>query len=176
MSNIKAWLDFERPKYEEMFNNRKLTHDIFKEWVKELEIKSALEIGGGLSQHKALFKHYLNIDINKNLKEDYNINEDFLNYRTKKKYELVFSHAVLDHIKNPNEFILKSIRISKKYVFHSIYRGLQRQSLNHLHPIIDKNNYLYNQLSEFEIKRLLKDFNSTIIKLSNKNVILIVKH
>ena len=175
MANENKWLDFLEPKYEEMFNIRLMTHEYFQEWVKNLDIKTGLEIGGGMCEHRGLFKEYVNIDINENLKEEYTINMDFLNYKSNKKYDLVFSHAVLDHSENPNLFLIKSITRARKYVFHSIYRGLQRQSLKHLDPIIDNDGYIYNQLSEFEIKRVLKDFDHKLIKLDNGNVCLIVK-
>jgi len=173
--NDKKWSDFHGVKYQLMFKNRLQTHEYFQEWVKELDIESALEIGGGVCEHKDLFKNYLCIDVNKNLKSNYVINADFLEYESKHKFDLVFSHAVIDHSEKPNEFLLKSIKLAKKYVFHSVYRGLQRQSIRHLPPIIDKDNYVYNQLSEFEIKRVLKNYNYILRKLENGNVCIIVK-
>lgn len=175
MVNENKWLEFDEWKYDVMFRNRIITHEYFKNWLKDCHINSALEIGGGVSNHKELFEHYHNIEINTTIKNPWTSTGDYLEYTPKKKYDLIFSHAVIDHIKKPNEFILKSIKEAKKYVFHSIYRGLQRQSPTHLDPIIDEHDYLYNQLSEFEIKRILKDFDIELVKLENRNVCLIIK-
>jgi len=175
MLNKNKWSEFRPRKYNQMFLNRLMTHQYFKDWLKDIDVKSGLEIGGGLADHKDLFKKYHNIEINETIKNSWTTNEDYMKYKPKGKPDLIFSHAVIDHNPTPNEFILKSIKEAKKYVFHSIYRGLQRQSRFHLDPIIDKDNYLYNQLSEFELKDLLKDYDYILRTLQNKNVVLIVK-
>ena len=52
MINPKQWTDFDEKKYDEIYQNRKATHDFFRKWVKyhHIEIQSALEIGGGKSK------------------------------------------------------------------------------------------------------------------------------
>lgn len=175
MENPKAWLDYDENKYNEMYSNREITHNHFIKWVKfRTEITTALEIGGGYSKHKDLFQNYTSIEINQKIKASYIINSDFMNYKEPKKYDLVFSHAVIDHIKRPNEFILKSIKLAKKWVYHSIYRGCVYSS-KHQKPTIDRDGYLYNNLSLYELDDLLKNYNHTLKSLPNNNLLLIVK-
>jgi len=176
MTNKNKWLEFNDFKYDKMFQNRLLTHNYFKNWLRTHKVNSALEIGGGVSNHKELFKDYHNIEINETIKNPWTSTGDYLNYEPEKKYDIVFSHAVIDHSEKPNEFILKSIKEAKKYVFHSIYRGWTRASRTHEPPIIDKDDYLYNNLSYFELSRILEPFDHELFQLENKNVILIVKH
>lgn len=175
MPNENKWNEFNTWKYDQMFRNRLETHEYFKNWVNEMNVKTALEIGGGVANHKELFKKYHNVEMNETIKNAWTTNGDYLKYKPKNKPDLIFSHAVIDHNPTPNEFILKSIKEAKKYVFHSIYRGLQRMSTLHLDPIIDKDGYIYNQLSEFELKRILQGYDYILRTLPNKNVILIVK-
>ena len=175
MINPLEWKDFDEKKYNEIYQNRNATHEFFKSWSKfRNEIKSGLEIGGGNCNHKQLFEKYHCIEINRNCKEDYISNCDFMDYEPKEKFDLVFSHAVIDHVENPNEFILKSISLSKKWVFHSIYRGYTYFP-KHLKPKLDKYGYIYNSLSFYELKELLEPFNHILKRLRNGNLVLIVK-
>ena len=176
MINPLQWLDFDNPKYTEIYKNRKLTHHFFRKWVKyhDKELDSALEIGGGKCDHMDLFRKYHCIEINQNCKAEYITNCDFIDYDVSEKFDLVFSHAVIDHVKNPNEFILKSIYQSKKWVFHSIYRGFT-YNLKHGKPSLDKHGYIYNSLSFYELKEILEPYNHTLKRLTNGNLILVVK-
>jgi len=175
MINPKQWLDFNDSKYKEIYQNRKLTHDFFRKWVWfHNEIHSALEIGGGLCEHMDLFSKYHNIEINQNCKGSHITNCDFMDYAELESFDLIFSHAVIDHVEKPNDFILKSIKLARNWVFHSIYRGFTYNP-KHLKPKLDEYGYIYNSLSFYELKEILEPYRHTLKRLENGNLIVIVK-
>ncbi len=70
-------------------------------------------------------------------------------------YDLVFSHAVIDHAPDPDLFIRKSIEASLHYTYIMSYRGYFPAIAEHK---IEKNTfdgYCYNDISIPQVRRLL---------------------
>lgn len=72
-----------------------------------------------------------------------------------RQFDLVFSHAVIDHAPDPDLFIRKSIEASRKYIYIMSYRGYFPALPEHK---IEKNTtdgYYYNDISIPQVRRLL---------------------
>jgi SAM-dependent methyltransferase len=123
--------------YNEIHNSNPLVHKDFVRYLKEKnDVKTVLEIGCGTGiypiQMKELFAgiQYTGMDISqtaidyckKNSQQEF-ICGDFIKMDMAKKYDLVFSHAVVDHVYDIDIFISKIAKITKKYAYINSYRG-----------------------------------------------------
>ena len=123
--------------YNKIHNSNYLVHQNFIEYIKEkTDVKTVLEIGCGTGiypiQMKNLFAEmkYTGVDISQ-ISIDYCkensphkfICGDFIKMDFREKFDLVYSHAVVDHVYDIDEFISKIIRSTKKYAYINSYRG-----------------------------------------------------
>ncbi|HET6458352.1 MAG TPA: class I SAM-dependent methyltransferase [Nitrosopumilaceae archaeon] len=123
--------------YNEIHNANPLLHEDFVRYIKEKkDVKTVLEIGCGTGiypiQMKEIFEgiQYAGIDISENAIEYCKKNSkfeficgDFIKMDITKRYDLVYSHAVVDHVYDIDAFISKMVKISKKYTYINSYRG-----------------------------------------------------
>jgi SAM-dependent methyltransferase len=123
--------------YKEIHDLNPLLHEDFIRYLKgKSDIKAVLEIGCGAGvypiQMKDLFTgmQYTGMDISqtaidyckKNSEFEF-ICGDFIKMDITKKYDLVYSHAVVDHVYDIDAFISKIVKSTKKYAYINSYRG-----------------------------------------------------
>jgi len=154
--------------YDDIWNRRPGLHEDLKNFImKRKDIESILEIGCGGNGYpikfKKLFegKQYTGIDISKpaieSCKKKSNfefICSDFLKFDFDKKFDLVFSMAVIDHVYDIDLFLEKMIDLSTKYVYLNAYRGFDPNLDNHVMKWQKKVTCYHNQLSHKQIRNL----------------------
>ena len=71
------------------------------------------------------------------------------------KFDLVFSHAVIDHVYDINQFVSKIIDATEKYAYINSYRGYFPKLKNHKMKWDGHDACYFNDISISEIKNLL---------------------
>jgi len=138
--------------------------------LKIKEPETVLEVGCGTGYYptklKELFSEikYTGTDISetaiKQCKENSSFEfmaGDFLKIDFSKKFDLVFSHAVVDHVYDMDSFILKIINLSKKYSYITAYRGFFPELKKHKINWNNEDGSYYNDLSIPQIKKIFKE-------------------
>lgn len=147
--------------YDEIHKSNPLLHEDFVRYLKgKKDVKTVLEIGCGAGiypiQMKELFagKQYTGIDISETAIEYCKKNSefeficgDFIKTDITKKYDLVYSHAVVDHVYDIDVFISKIVKISKKYAYINSYRGYFPDLKKHKMTWDGHDGCYYNDLS-----------------------------
>lgn len=173
---------FMSPEWYEWTHNTVLqVHEHFMAWTRTIEPGTGFVLEAGCGKtlwyyHQFLksdkWKHYTGLDVsddvidhrkrvlpNDTLSYFRNSIEAFSSYEHEAKrpsvFDLVFSHAVIDHAPDPDKFIRKSIEASSKHVYIMSYRGYFPALAEHK---IEKNatdGYYYNDISVPQVGRLL---------------------
>ena len=174
--------------YEGMHKSCLKMHDNFKEFIHENSPSTILEVGCGAGYYpinlKEIFidKEYVGIDISETAiefcrtKSSFNfICTDFLKKELNKKFDLVFSHALIDHVYDVDLFIEKIVESSKRFVYITAYRGYFPDLEKH---VMRKNNVegtYYNDISVKQVDRKLKkmglgetEYSFTSIRVANE--------
>ena len=165
----KNWQKVDPDFYSRIYNYRPLLHQNFLEYLKNKEdVKSVLEIGCGIGTYPIEFKKYfdkkdyLGIDIGnpaiKYCKQNSNFEfmcGDIIDMELDKKFDLVFSHAVIDHVYDIDAFIKKIVNLSKKHVYVSAYRGYFPDLDVHKMRWDNEKGCYYNDLSIEQLKNNL---------------------
>ena len=176
----KVWQD----KYLQWFRDIKTeffyVHEIFEEYIKIIKYKpfnGVLEIGCGEGEYREGMRldNYLGIDISHNaikLSKTRNGNfkqVDFLKLNTIRKFDLIFSHSVVDHTENIDKFFIKSLKKSRKYVYHTAYQSYDDTIPNHIQRYEPNYKISYNTISIKKIKQICKNlgWNCFTIKLKH---------
>ena len=154
--------------YEGMHKSCLKMHDDFKEFLREKRPSSILEIGCGAGYYpinlKDLFidKEYVGIDISETAIEfcksrsPFNfICTDFLKKNIDRKFDLIFSHALIDHVYDIDLFIEKIIKSSNSFVYVTAYRGYFPDLEKH---VMRRNNLEGTYYNDVSIKQLTKKF------------------
>jgi SAM-dependent methyltransferase len=155
--------------YTEIHNSNYLLHDDFINYFKGKKyVKTVLEIGCGTGiypiQNKELFSdmQYTGIDISetaitycKNNSQFEFICGDFIKMDLPNKYDLVYSHAVVDHVYDINAFIAKIVNTSKKYAYINSYRGFFPQLSKHKMTWDGHDGCYFNDISVTQTKENL---------------------
>ncbi len=165
----KAWPEKDDEWYSEIHDANYLLHKNFVEYLKnKKDIKDTLEIGCGTGiyplKNKKLFENlnYTGIDISSTAIEYCKNNSnfkficgDFIKMEINQKFDLVYTHAVIDHVYDVNEFVSKIVDATKKYAYINSYRGYFPKLDTHK-MIWDGHNACYfNDVSIKEIKEIL---------------------
>lgn len=166
--------------YDSIFKKEIHIHNEFFKWTQDKEIKSALEIGCGLGDHSLLFEDYTGIDLSpqaiENAKKRFKQNFeciDFMQFHQDKKYDLVFSHSVIDHVTELEFFIERCVELSNKYVYISSYQNFY-PNLAENRLVHDENtNCYYVEFSDQAMYKILAKYNYLIKRLERGFVILI---
>lgn len=155
--------------YEFMFFNKPLAIMDFKKWIEnKKDIKSVLEIGCSTGLFPRIFPElfknleYTGIDISKksidickqHLDSEF-ICGDFLKMDLDKKYDLIFSFHVIDHVADIDLFIKKILGDSKKYAYVNSYRGYFPELNNHQTQYRDDHGIYYNNISRKQIEKII---------------------
>ena len=157
--------------YDELFRATPLIHEDFLSYMKtKNNIKTVIEIGCGAGvypiNHSYLFKNmeYTGIDISgsaidfckKNSTFEFHAG-DFLKMDFHKKYDLVFSHSVIDHVYDIDLFLTKITQICKKYAYVFAYRGFYPDLQNHKMTYASHQGCYHNELSVNKVKSILNE-------------------
>ena len=156
--------------YEGIHDENTKLHENFIEFLeaKRKSIQTVLEVGCGTGvypiKYSKLFNdlEYTGIDFSetnieycKNNSTFNFISGDFIKMDVKQEYDLVYSHAVVDHVYDIDGFIMNLVRSCKKFAYINAYRGffpdLQKQEMKWR----DEDNCYYNKISIKQIKKLL---------------------
>ena len=154
--------------YDNMHNSCLKMHDDFKKFLTEKSPSTVLEVGCGGGYYprnlKELFTNmeYTGIDISKTAidfcksKSPFNfICTDFLKKALNKKFDLVFSHALIDHVYDVDLFIEKIIEVSNRFAYITAYRGYFPDLEKH---VMKRNNLEGTYYNDISIKQLSKKF------------------
>ena len=189
----RTWQEREGPEqsawYDKMHNSHEIQHQDFINYLKSKKIKQILEIGCGTGVYpiklKELFsdKEYTGTDISetaiKQCKQNSSfefIAGDFLKLNFTKKFDLVFSHAVVDHVYDMDAFVLKIVELTKQFAYITAYRGYFPELKKHKMNWNNDDGSYYNNFSIIQIKEKfneigLKDseFSIRSLKVDDQN-------
>ena len=174
--------------YEKMHNSCLKMHDDFKKFLAEKSPTAVLEVGCGAGYYpiklKELFRdmEYTGIDISETAikacksKSTFDfICTDFLKKGINKKFDLVFSHALIDHVYDVDLFIEKIIASSNRFVYVTAYRGYFPDLKKHVMRRNDADGSYYNDVSTKQLtKKLLgvglqeQEFSFNSIKVADE--------
>lgn len=168
----KLWYQDNSKWYEEIHNSNYLLHENFKEYIKsKSDVKTILEVGCGSGiypiKNKDLFegKIYTGLDISpdaiEQCKQQSNfefICGDIIKMNIDKKYDLVFSHAVIDHVYDIDNFVTKLLDATKKYLYLNSYRGYFTEIQKHKQNWFENEGIYYNDVSVPQIEKLLLNY------------------
>ena len=73
----------------------------------------------------------------------------------KQEYDLVYSHAVVDHVYDIDVFIMNLVKSCKKFAYINAYRGFFPDLDKHDMKWRDDDNCYYNKISLKQIETLL---------------------
>jgi len=168
----KDWAKANYKWYEEIHDSNNILHENFIEYFNQIKsnIQSVLEVGCGTGiypiRHKDIFQklNYTGIDFSetnieycKNNSKFNFINGDFIKMDTKVQFDLVFSHAVVDHVYDIDTFLINLIKSCKKYAYINSYRGFFPDINKHEMKWRDEDNCYYNNISIKQVKKVLLD-------------------
>ena len=123
--------------YDRMHESHKIQHQDFIQYLKTRKnLETVLEVGCGTGVYpiklKELFVNikYTGTDISETAIKQCKKNSpfeffagDFIKLNISKKFDFVFSHAVVDHVYDMDEFVTKIVNSTKKYAYVTAYRG-----------------------------------------------------
>ena len=156
--------------YEGIHDENTKLHENFIEFLeaKRKLIQTVLEVGCGTGvypiKYRKLFNdlEYTGIDFSetnieycKNNSTFNFISGDFIKMKVEQEYDLVYSHAVVDHVYDIDGFIMNLVRSCKKFAYINAYRGFFPNLEKHEMKWRDDDNCYYNKISIKQIKKLL---------------------
>lgn len=161
--------------YEDIHHLRPFAHDAFLSWLSDLErvdgpIHSILEVGCGravLYADAFASRRYVGFDISErqirwcrehrlNPRHEY-VSGDFIEWRGDEQFDLVFSHAVIDHVYDVNAFMRSVVRASRRWIYVASYRGWFPDQASHRYTWSDDSTCFYNDVSPLELRRVLQE-------------------
>jgi SAM-dependent methyltransferase len=163
------WVIANNEWYEQIHNSNYLLNKDFQNFLQnKKDVKTVLEVGCGTGifpiKHRNLFEgmSYTGIDISLDAIEYCKKNSnftflqgDFIKMELLEKYDLIYSHAVVDHVYDIDAFITKIAKNCKKYAYISSYRGYFATLTNHKMKWNDDDGCYYNDISPNQIKNCL---------------------
>jgi SAM-dependent methyltransferase len=144
-------------------------HEAFERWYREraTSIGSVLEIGCGAGvRYPSLFhdKRYMGIDVSRPAIDeclahalpghDFTVG-DIADARILARFDLVFSHAVLDHVYDVELFLEASVRASCARLYHTAYSGWFPEEREHVYTWSTAESCYYNRLSPGSVREQL---------------------
>ncbi len=161
-----AWRKADYEWYQLIHDTNYLLHEDFIKYINsKKDIKTVLEVGCGTGvypiKHRELFqdKNYTGIDISKenieycknNSKFEFECG-DFIKMNLEKKYDLVYTHAVIDHVYDIEAFLSKIVSTTTKYAYINAYRGYFPELKKHQLNWNEKDRCAYNNISIIQAK------------------------
>lgn len=172
--------------YSEIFDARKTIHNAFVGWVKTTEavegqpFASVLEVGCGCAVvYPDIFlgRRYTGFDFSQKEIDWCRANRgqagreflcgDFIvaAERPPERYDLVFSHAVIDHVYNCDAFLAALVGASKGWVYLTSYRGWFPNLWEHVYAWDEWTTAYYNSLAPDKLHAQLKLLGCTDIRV-----------
>lgn len=115
--------------YKVMYNNHKHLWEYIFNFIKEHDVKSIFEIGGGMySPVKKLCTEYIDIDLNKQIPDA--IYADFTQMDVTPyigKYDLVLADDVVEHCSGYEDFLANVVKLKSKFAIVTFFTGLNRR-------------------------------------------------
>lgn len=159
--------------YQDIHDARASIHEAFMRWFAEHDrlddpIRSVLEIGCGRGvRYPALFadRRYVGYDISRkeiewcrtnlsNPRHEY-ILGDFIADGIGQRFDLVFAHAVIDHVYDVDAFLRAALRATNRWVYLTAYRGWFPDLREHRYSWSDQDTCFFNDLSPTRVQGLL---------------------
>ena len=155
--------------YTQIHEANYLLHEDFIRYLKsKKDVKTVLEVGCGTGvypiRNKELFSQidYTGTDISETAIEYCKKNSsfnficgDFIKNDIGDTFDLVYSHAVIDHVYDIDTFVKKIVNLSKKYAYINSYRGYFPDMEEHKMNWSNKDGCYYNDVSVKHIKKIL---------------------
>lgn len=155
--------------YLQLHDSHPLLHQDFMRYFREKnDVKTVLEVGCGAGvyalRYKELFgtKKYTGLDISQTNIDYCKKNSDFdficgdiIKMNFTNTYDLVFSHAVIDHVYDIDIFLTKLIKATKKYAYINSYRGYFPDLKEHRMKWKEADKCYYNDISIDQVKKVL---------------------
>jgi SAM-dependent methyltransferase len=174
--------------YMDMHNSCLNMHNDFKKFLHQKSPLTILEVGCGAGYYPINLKEiftdidYTGIDISESAveycksKSPFNfVCTDFLKESLNKKFDLVFSHALIDHVYDIDLFIEKVLEACKKFAYITVYRGYFPDLEKHVMRRNQLEGTYYNDVSIKQLRKKLLDmglleqeFSFSSIKVDNK--------
>ena len=155
--------------YEKIHDENMLLHRNFMEYLdgKRTSVRTILEVGCGAGIYPIKYKEMFNglrytgidftetnIEYCKNRSKFNFISGDFIKMNINQEYDLVFSHAVIDHVYDIDAFLLNLVKSCKKYAYINAYRGYFPDLEKHEMKWRDDDNCYYNKISIKQIQNI----------------------
>ena len=162
--------------YEKIHDENSSLHDSFMKYFdnKKNSIKTVLEVGCGAGIYPIKYKkifgglQYTGVDFSETnieyCKKQSQFNfvaGDFIKMNVNQQYDLVYSHAVIDHVYDIDVFLRNLLRSCKKYAYINAYRGFFPDLEKHEMKWRDDDNCYYNKISVSTIKDVIEKENIT---------------
>ena len=152
--------------YDTMHDSCLQMHDDFHKFLLEKSPATVLEVGCGAGYYPRNLKKYFDgmqytgVDISETAinfcksKSPFNfICTDFLKKSLDKKFDLVFSHALIDHVYDVDLFIEKIIEATNRFAYVTAYRGYFPNLERH---VMRRNNLEFTYYNDVSTKQLSK--------------------
>ncbi len=155
--------------YHRMFYSKPLCVKDFLNFFKSKKnIKTVLEVGCSVGMFPRTFHdmyenmEYTGMDISpkcieickSNIESEF-LCGDFIKFEPEKKFDLVYSFDVIDHVYDVDGFISNIIDTTKKYAYVNAYRGFYPNLKNHKTEFRDNEGIYMNDISIEQIKNTL---------------------
>ena len=155
--------------YKKIHDENSSLHDSFMKYFdnKKNSIKTVLEVGCGAGiypiKYKKIFEglQYTGVDFSETnieyCKKQSQFNfvaGDFIKMNVNQQYDLVYSHAVIDHVYDIDVFLCNLLRSCKKYAYINAYRGFFPDLEKHEMKWRDDDNCYYNKISIKQIQNI----------------------
>jgi SAM-dependent methyltransferase len=159
--------------YREIHDARESIHAAFAAWVDERDrtdqpIRSVLEIGCGRGvRYPALVadRRYVGYDISikeiewcranrPNPRHAY-VAGDFIADGIDERFDLVFAHALIDHVYDIDAFLHAVVNATDRWVYLTAYRGWFPDLTDHRYSWSEQDTCFYNDLSPARVQALL---------------------
>jgi len=179
--------------YAQLYAGRQRVHASFQRWVRQTEerdgaLTHVLEVGCGCAVHYPLFfsdKRYVGIDIsakeiawcqsnNRFVEHEYNcldIIEEMQRDESqlRRRYDLVFSHAVIDHIYDIDAFLKALKECSVRWLYLTAYRGWFPELQDHIYTWSEPHTCFYNDLSPSRLREQLYDLGCRDVRVEARD-------
>lgn len=165
----KVWQSQSLQTYQNWYDIRESVHKLFAGWLRDKEIKTVLEVGCGFGvypiEHKELLAgmSYTGVDMSAPGIDHCKafatsgafICGDFMEMSWPRPFDLTFAHAVIDHVYDPDQFILTMVKATKTHSFISIHHGYHPNLEAHDLKFVEHQGHYDNRLSVKEITKTL---------------------
>ena len=155
--------------YDTMHDSCLQMHDDFHKFLLEKSPATVLEVGCGAGYYPRNLKKYFDgmqytgVDISETAinfcksKSPFNfICTDFLKKSLDKKFDLVFSHALIDHVYDVDLFIEKIIEATNRFAYVTAYRGYFPNLERHVMRRNNLEGTYYNDVSTKQLSKKLE--------------------